>query len=355
MIDAKNNRINAIDAAKGLGIISVVMCHTLYAENIQIILYAFHMPLFFMISGILFKPEKYQRFGDFIKTRLKTLICPYVLFCVFGIIFHLAEHISDGLSAQELGIWISESVLSIIWAPYSKYFNNMNTPLWFVPCLLLVEIMYFFISKIKNKKIMILLISVICAIGWFTESKYCPVSFSVLPWNFSSACFTLGFYAVGHLISPLLKEKVFGISYSGKQNLVSAAAIIILSAITVLLGFVNGKISIGSRELNNGFLLYITGFAGSFAILFLSRFFEKCRFIKFCGKNSFIIMGSHVLIRGVFKEAFDIVGSRFGICADDMGDFFIFICVLILSVIFTLLYIKIRDAIKAGKGIPSKV
>lgn len=345
MIETKK-RITAIDAAKGLGIISVVMCHTLYNPDIQILLYAFHMPLFFLISGILFNAEKYPRFSDFFKSRLKTLICPYVLFCFFGLGFHLMENISAGLSVREIGLWLLESVLSIIRAPYSEYFHKINTPLWFVPCLLLVEIIYFFISKIKDKKIMLPLIILICAAGWFTESRFCPVSFTFMPWNFSSACFSLGFYAAGNLSAPLLKEKVFSITYTKKQHLLSIAAIIVLSAITVWVGFINGKISIGSRILGNGFLLYITGLAGSAAILLLARYFEKCPFIKFCGQNSFIIMGCHVLIRGAFKEVFDIVGSRFNVSVDDMGDLFIFVCVFILSIIFTILYVKIRDRIK---------
>ena len=49
----QRKRLDYLDIAKGLLIISVVLCHSPF-ENAYI-LYWFHMPAFFIISGMLYK------------------------------------------------------------------------------------------------------------------------------------------------------------------------------------------------------------------------------------------------------------------------------------------------------------
>lgn len=49
----RQDRIEWIDVAKGIGIILVIMGHTFQLDLVSPI-YAFHMPLFFFLSGLLF-------------------------------------------------------------------------------------------------------------------------------------------------------------------------------------------------------------------------------------------------------------------------------------------------------------
>lgn len=49
-------RIDWIDVAKGIGIILMVMGHTSMPDAINRWIYSFHMPLFFLLSGLLFIP-----------------------------------------------------------------------------------------------------------------------------------------------------------------------------------------------------------------------------------------------------------------------------------------------------------
>lgn len=60
-------RYEYIDIAKGIGILLVVWAHILLVGVSHRVIYAFHMPLFFMISGMLFRREKYNNFCDFLK------------------------------------------------------------------------------------------------------------------------------------------------------------------------------------------------------------------------------------------------------------------------------------------------
>lgn len=73
-------RNNSIDAAKAIGIFLVCLGHICTAKSSDNIVnflncfcYAFHIPLFFYISGILFKNEL-PDFKTFIKKKSKALL-----------------------------------------------------------------------------------------------------------------------------------------------------------------------------------------------------------------------------------------------------------------------------------------
>ncbi|MBF1069294.1 MAG: acyltransferase family protein, partial [Prevotellaceae bacterium] len=57
----QTKRIEALDIAKGIGIILVIIGH-MSSSYLRDWIYSFHMPLFFIISGICFKTEKYPSF-----------------------------------------------------------------------------------------------------------------------------------------------------------------------------------------------------------------------------------------------------------------------------------------------------
>ena len=89
--EKKHKRIGSIDVVKGITIFLVIIGHAAgntEAPFYRVVLYAFHMPLFFFISGMLFN-SKGKTFGAFIKKKAQSLICPYVLFYVLAILFYL--------------------------------------------------------------------------------------------------------------------------------------------------------------------------------------------------------------------------------------------------------------------------
>ena len=95
------NRIEWIDIAKGIGIILVVIGHNFSdGENIIYLrkwIYSFHMPLFFLLSGILFS-AKQESFKDF---SLKELELFFYLILFLQLI-SLALFISSYLIVSKL-------------------------------------------------------------------------------------------------------------------------------------------------------------------------------------------------------------------------------------------------------------
>lgn len=87
-VQSIENRLNWIDWAKALGITMVVMGHSNY--NIPFLsemIFMIHMPLFFFISGFLYKANK--TFKDISLSNWKTLILPYILFNLISAMFAL--------------------------------------------------------------------------------------------------------------------------------------------------------------------------------------------------------------------------------------------------------------------------
>ena len=79
------SRIVWIDYAKAIGILLVVMGHSYYSHpSIVYIIFLFHMPLFFFISGYLYNVNKSYR--ELIHNNIKTLLVPFLLFNLIGLL-----------------------------------------------------------------------------------------------------------------------------------------------------------------------------------------------------------------------------------------------------------------------------
>ena len=87
-------RVSWIDAAKGLGIILIVLGHIASVESpslLYVYIYAFHVPLFFFISGLTLKPER-DPFGTMLKGKLRSLLLPYLCYALLGYGFYIAGY-----------------------------------------------------------------------------------------------------------------------------------------------------------------------------------------------------------------------------------------------------------------------
>ncbi|MCR4590151.1 MAG: acyltransferase family protein [Lachnospiraceae bacterium] len=89
------HRIELIDISKAITIILVILGHTtgnLDTPMYRRLIYAFHMPLFFFLSGMSTKPKTLKSFGEWKKNIGKdilALIVPYVLLPSFTRHSHL--------------------------------------------------------------------------------------------------------------------------------------------------------------------------------------------------------------------------------------------------------------------------
>ena len=78
-------RIEWIDIAKSIGIMLVILGHILPMDSIlKKYIYSFHMPLFFILTGIVYSYKDNESFCKIIEKQIKSILIP---FFIFGLIF----------------------------------------------------------------------------------------------------------------------------------------------------------------------------------------------------------------------------------------------------------------------------
>ena len=96
-----NKRIEYIDIAKALGILLVILGHCVYTAKIPhlgVSIYSFHMPLFFIISGMFVKPIGFKKGTlKYAKAYLK----PYIIICMLMVFLSLFLFLIHAVDSSE--------------------------------------------------------------------------------------------------------------------------------------------------------------------------------------------------------------------------------------------------------------
>lgn len=180
-----NNRNVTIDILKGIGIVLMVLGHMHFDDQyFGRIVYAFHMPLFFLVSGFLYK--KPNNLFDYLKRKAKRLLVPYAVFATTYLFlsFCLSRKVStlfDGL--KSLLVFPTQGM-------------PMESALWFLPAMFLCCVLYALLDKfVKSRMAFTAIISILTCIGCF----YSSVTDFRLPFAVGPAMASLGFYGLGQL------------------------------------------------------------------------------------------------------------------------------------------------------------
>lgn len=227
------------------------------------LIYCFHMPLFFIISGYLFNFDKWKlRFKDFFKSRVERLIIPYfltALFFFYPFWFFLERHFGE---EKNLNIPPIKEFLGIFYGSAVDHYMTFNTPLWFLPCLFISEIIFFFVLKYINKiKLQTITIFFISAIGVMIGKFY------ALPWSFDVAMVVQIFFLFGYI----LKTKKININF-----IIGLIALIIVLVDVYFFG----RVDTATRHYNNVLMYFIGGISGTSFILWISNLIAKIKYIS---------------------------------------------------------------------------
>jgi len=163
----EKERIEWIDTLKGIGILLVVASHV-FGGKISTYSAWFHMPLFFFISGYLYKPNGSSR--EFVKRRARHLLVPYatylVLLSVPGYLAYASAYFNqDPNTPGSEFLWFTAKLL---WGGPILGGNGGEACLpfgifWFVTCLFLTQIAYNELHKRLRGKLLLILPVIVVA------------------------------------------------------------------------------------------------------------------------------------------------------------------------------------------------
>lgn len=122
-------RLEYIDIAKGIGILLVVVQHLTAKTSIpNIYISSFHMPLFFMLSGMLYNPSRHPAFWEYAKRKMVVLLKPLFIFIIINLALSYLFH---------LDYYDIESIVDL----------HFPAAMWFVWILFLTELISFHIIR----------------------------------------------------------------------------------------------------------------------------------------------------------------------------------------------------------------
>lgn len=281
-------RVNFIDLLRGFAIFLIVFYHMIgYSKNlgdITIYLSSFHVALFFLISGFTYNIKDIS-FKEYFKRKFKRIMIPYFIFALLFIIpYYLFQNITSSISDSEFGL--GHFLFGIIYGSGAEGLLKQNTPLWFLPCLFITEVLAYFIFKLKNissKKY--LLISLLIIIG-FLSYKFIPI---ILPYSLNTALTMMTFFTTGYFIK---NSKILNINRKNK---------IIISISLIILGIVfasfNIKISYMLNNYGNYFIFLLSSIFSCFGYLLLFSLFDtNDKFLLTIGKSTMGILIFHKLL-----------------------------------------------------------
>ena len=272
-----------IDVLKGIGVILVMLGHLIGTNNLVDVvtyIYAFHMPLFFFISGYL-KYKKGCNIGVLanIKKQAKHILIPYFILLTISILF--TETFTSYIQTNQLFAKPTD-LLSILKAYFLSggYLDQIpcaNFPLWYLPLYFITAIIFDIL--VRNKKVekflpifIIILIAVTVPFQNLIPGRP-AFHINILPAS-------LAFMGLGYLFNKYIK----------KQNLPDIVAYACLIIGILISQFNGGNIS----EIKS--MIYYVGAIGSIYFFYAITKDNNNKVLAYIGKNSLIIYGIHALI-----------------------------------------------------------
>lgn len=290
------NRIGYIDMAKGLAIILVIVGHSSFVPHIaKMILYIFHIPLFFFLSGFTLNVRKYETFSGYFLNKWKSLVVPFFLLNIFVFLFQLFVMYPDQVLSFNILHFIKQLLIS---DRLHIYFQ-----LWFLNVLFLAHVFSYFILKkgwnLGQWMIIILSLFVLVYLGQkIYEKEY------YLIWNIDLVPVAMIFILLGVWTKNNLHrlEKYFSVYF-----------LPVVGVLTVLIGRMNYRLSgnqivdLYYQQIGNHFLFYIAAISGIWSVLIFFKTLPESSIMKSIGQKTLIYYGVHspivlVLVEKLVKE-----------------------------------------------------
>ena len=286
---------------KGIGIFTVALGHMEdISTGTRVWISSFHMPLFFIVSGILMavKDEPSKDFRGAVRKRFRGIIIPYLWFSLSYFIIDIAN--LKILQNIDLNTFIRDTI-------DSATFYGMSV-LWFLPALFLASAGFLFLKKkLPDKAVapLLLVIAVVCYVLKLQlakvyaehESSWLITSLINIVYIFLRAAVAQSFVGYGYYAKKLYDAmdlrggKIMGF-LSSRAGSITAG--VVLLAVNIILGRLNGCADLRNIILNNVPLYYLAAFTGCAALIFICRALPPVRIITYFGRNSIIVMACHI-------------------------------------------------------------
>jgi len=265
-------RIHWIDVTRGIAIILVIYGHLFNTDHQRYLIYAFHMPLFFFISGLVFKPTGSKPFREIIVKYVKQLLIPYYIFAVltylFALISQTATFSFNDAAYQAFGILYGSGRDGML---------GYNVVLWFLPCLFITKLTFTMITrKVSQTKFIFLFLLASGCLGALLTSVAPLIK---LPFGFEIALSALPFFGAGYLF--MTHKRLFENFAKYKLPIAAGSMIFTMIIATIDFSLSGHKIDMRVNQLDITPLFYFGAFGGIIGWMAISQLIRKNILRKF--------------------------------------------------------------------------
>lgn len=301
-------KILYLDMVKGLAIILVVLGHIgTVSASVNIWLSTFHLPAFFMVSGMLMNLNGTieMPFKSLLKKRTKQILIPYMCFSIAFVFYLLMTILINKSEWSEL--------INVIYETFT--FQGFSI-LWFLTALFIAEIIIvalmkcmskFFSKTIFASSIVCIITTILAMIFYIAYKEYLV---KVLPTEISNeikilvkaligSTFISYGYILWNAISNIDKlKKCHKIKYRILELILGIALFVVN---IFVLPYIHIK---DLNSLNIGMLpqYLVLGISGSFGLILIFRNIPNVPILSYFGKNSLIVMCTHTVIAPILTS-----------------------------------------------------
>lgn len=284
------DRISWIDVCRGIGIILVIYGHGLSAHTFRYVIYSFHMPLFFFLSGIVFHHRQHQAFWPYVKKSFRGILIPYLGFAMLSFLLWLPD--------AALHLTMSQLVTQFLSTFYGNSNNGylaFNNILWFLPCLFVVRIAFMLITqRTTNTKSLGFILALTSLLGYAFSLALPSLK---LPFGTETAITGLVFYGLGYLWS----------THAGQLQRVMQSRVRLLTISIISLGLMYAfasfnfslygqQIDMRLNHLNNYALFYFGALFGILGCISVSILIRQNNLLEYIGRHSLPLFAFHLLV-----------------------------------------------------------
>lgn len=311
----------ALDIAKAIGIILMIVghCSLLPYRPYRHFIFTFHMPLFFIISGYLYKCKGIK---DSLKRDAVHLMLPYLYTCLAMIGICLLKSFYDNEYLDKVVYYTKATFIGSGSVHNCMYFANVPNigAIWFFPALYVCKNVYNLLQSfsIRTKFIISSIVFIVAALlGRYV--LYIP--FSIL-----SGLTAMIFFAIGDILKSVNRIKplywVIGIG-------------------CWVISFVYSRVTLVRPIIDLYFIDVIGATTASLAVYLLSVKLDKRRLLSplmvWIGKNSLYILCFHLLDLNVLKI------SR---SMKSVDNSLVLFSMIMFPILATFIFVKVKGWIK---------
>lgn len=263
--------------------ILIVLGHVLRFGVLHNVVYYFHVPAFFFISGITIQNKPLNR--AFFVSQFKKLMIPYYFFGIISIVVYgvLGKLAAGGLDIDS-NHTLFESIKALLCCDSILPFNG---PLWFLPALFVTKILYQLLyTWLRGNKVALLSL---IALGCFLGYAYTVTGSTALPLSLELVLKLCPFFLAGQMCRTILIN--IGNNQSARIKCAFAAAFIV-PVICTAAAFAP-PINYTNNQIPSPVLFYAIAAVGCIGLFCASVSIQQAKWLEIIGRKTMPILVMH--------------------------------------------------------------